>query len=359
MRCVSWSVAVVVALACSCGKAQKKSDDEQAWDSESTKGEPSAKVEKPAAPDKPAPTGATSSAKTSSGSAETVDGYQVIRARTKSGDTPRFRSSRPRAGRSCRADRARSASGQFTLAEAVKGLPKQGELAVQIKTSMGSFYCDLYEDKAPVTVANFVGLARGLRKFWDAEKLAWTARPYYDGTTFHRVVPGFMIQGGDHTGTGKGGIGYLLKDELHPSLHHDRARQLCMANRGRDTNEAQFFITEAAAPHLDGSYTIFGQCEPATLVQRIARVPQSGMPQNRPITPVAIEKVEVRRLAGGAAKWMPASAKLPPMPGVPPPGPRGAAASAKTSQYTTSPSLLASRPVGAGAGCRCAPRLVA
>ena len=211
-------------------------------------------------------------------------------------------------------------NGTFTLDEATKGLPKQGTLGAHIKTSLGSFYCDLFADKAPNTVANFIGLARGLRSFWDSSKLEWTKRNYYDGTTFHRVLPGFMIQGGDYTGTGHGAIGYVIPDEMAPDLHHDRPGQLCMANRGPNTGEAQFFITEAAAPHLEGSYTIFGQCEPATLVQRIARVPQSGPPQNRPLTAVTIDKVEIRRVVGGIAKWMPESAKLPPLPGLPPPG---------------------------------------
>ena len=216
-------------------------------------------------------------------------------------------------------DRTRPAGRRVHARDATAGLPKQGTLAAQIKTSMGSFYCDLFSDKTPNTVANFVGLARGKRKFWDADKVAWIARPYYDGTTFHRVIPGFMIQGGDHTGTGRGGIGYMIPDEMHPTLHHDRPGQLCMANRGPNTNEAQFFITEAATPHLEGSYTIFGQCEPGTLVQRISRVPQSS-PDNRPLTPVVIEHIEIRRMLGGATKWMPESAKLAPLPGVPAPG---------------------------------------
>lgn len=252
---------------------------------------------------------------------ETVDGYRVIHARTKEGETAAIDVQPPKGWDIVQLPTEPDPhEGKFTLSEATRGLQKKGALAAHIKTSMGSFYCDLFDDRAPVTVANFVGLARGLRKVWDPEARAWVARPYYDGTTFHRVIPGFMIQGGDHTGTGRGGIGYRFADEVDPSLRHDRPGQLCMANRGPNTNEAQFFITEGAAPHLDGSYTIFGQCEPATLVQRIARVPQSGQPSNRPLTPVTIERVEIRRLAGGAAKWMPQSAKLPPMPGLPAPG---------------------------------------
>jgi peptidyl-prolyl cis-trans isomerase A (cyclophilin A) len=252
---------------------------------------------------------------------ETADGYQVIRARTKTGEITELKVKAPRGWDVLPAPTSPDPhGGEFTLKQATAGLEGEGQLAVRIQTSMGSFYCDLFPDKAPKTVANFVGLARGKRKFWDGKEAAWVARPYYDGTEFHRVVPGFMIQGGDHTGTGKGGIGYNIPDEVHPTLRHDRPGQLCMANRGPNTGEAQFFITEAPAPHLDRSYTIFGQCSPATLVQRISRVPQSGRPRNRPLTPVKIEQVEVRRVQGGAAAWMPDSARLPPMPGLQTPG---------------------------------------
>jgi peptidyl-prolyl cis-trans isomerase A (cyclophilin A) len=107
-----------------------------------------------------------------------------------------------------------------------------------------------------------------------------------------------MIQGGDWAGDGSGGVYYMIPDEVQ-SMKHDRGGLLCMANRGPNTNEAQFFITEAAASHLDSSYTIFGACTPTDLVNRIARVPQSGPPNNRPLTPVVIEKVTIQR---GAAK---------------------------------------------------------
>jgi peptidyl-prolyl cis-trans isomerase A (cyclophilin A) len=275
----------------------------------------------PAASKAAAPTASALPATTSTTGDESVDGYQLVRSRTKDGNVTTIAVKPPAGWQIMQAPTSPDPQGgKFTLAEATQGLPAEGTLVTRIKTSLGSFYCDLFGDKTPNTVANFVGLARGRRKFWDTEKLAWVARPYYDGTTFHRVVPGFMIQGGDQTGTGRGGIGYMFKDEMEPTLHHDRPGQLCMANRGPNTNEAQFFITEGAAPHLEGSFTIFGQCEPATLVQRIARVPQSGAPANRPLTPVVIEKVEIKRVVGGIAKWMPESAKLPPLEGLPAPG---------------------------------------
>jgi peptidyl-prolyl cis-trans isomerase A (cyclophilin A) len=302
------------ALVFSCKKApvvdrvEATSQQAQASASTPSASEPASTQTRGARPLDPAPEG------------ETVEGYRLIRARIKDGGTTAIRIQPPKGWDIVQAPTEPDPQGgKLSLADATKGLAKSGVLAAHIKTSMGSFYCDLFADKTPNTVANFVGLARGMRKFWDAEKLAWVARHYYDGTTFHRVIPGFMIQGGDHTGTGRGGIGYTIPDEMHPTLHHDRAGQLCMANRGPNTNEAQFFITEGAAPHLEGSYTIFGQCEPATLVQRIARVPQSGAPDNQPLTAVTIEQIEIRRIAGGAAAWIPASAKLPPMPGVAPP----------------------------------------
>ena len=248
---------------------------------------------------------------------ESVDGYRVIRARTKSGETTSVQVKPPAGWDVLPAPTEPDPhAGAFSLEEATKGLPKEGELAAQIKTSLGSFYCNLLVEKAPNTVANFVGLARGLRKFWDSEKVAWTARPYYDGTIFHRVIPGFMIQGGDHTGTGTGGIGYMIKDEVPAGAKHDRGGLLCMANRGPNTNEAQFFITEGVTKHLDGGYTIFGECEPVGLVQRIARVPQQG-PGNTPITKVVIERVLIKRVPGGAQRWMPKSARLPAMGAVP------------------------------------------
>jgi peptidyl-prolyl cis-trans isomerase A (cyclophilin A) len=115
-----------------------------------------------------------------------------------------------------------------------------------------------------------------------------------------------MIQGGDWAGDGSGNMYYTIPDELHPTLKHDRGGLLCMANRGPNTNEAQFFIMETAAAHLDSSYTIFGECSPVELVRRIARVPQSGPPNNRPLTPVVLERVSIERKTGAATAPQPA-----------------------------------------------------
>jgi peptidyl-prolyl cis-trans isomerase A (cyclophilin A) len=197
-------------------------------------------------------------------------------------------------------------SGAFSLAQATSGMPTTGALIATIKTSKGELHCKLLEDKAPIAVANFVGLARGTRPFKD--KGAWVTRAAYDGTTFHRVIKGFMVQGGDPQGTGRGEPGYVFKDELWTGMgsKHDRPGLLCMANRGPDTNGMQFFITDASAPHLDRSYTIFGECNPVSVVHAIANVPTEA--GDRPQQEVTIDKVEITR--GGAAGSLP-GAKAP------------------------------------------------
>jgi len=184
----------------------------------------------------------------------------------------------------------------FTLKEATEGLPKKGKLVADIETSMGTIHCTFEEKKAPQTVANFVGLARGLRPFWHAKEAVWVKRPAYDGTSFHRVIPQFMIQGGDYLGDGTGGVGYVIPDEIDPGLKHDKPGLLCMANRGPNTNGGQFFITHAAAPHLDGGYTIFGQCTPFEVIDAIAKVDQLGAAgNNQPVKKVEIKKVAISR----------------------------------------------------------------
>jgi peptidyl-prolyl cis-trans isomerase A (cyclophilin A) len=189
------------------------------------------------------------------------------------------------------------AGGKFTLAEATEGLAGKGKLHASMETSLGTLQCDFFDERAPLTVANFVGLARGKRPFWDAKVGDWVKRPLYDGTTFHRVIPDFMIQGGDHMGNGTGEVGYEIADEIHPSLKHDRAGLLCMANKGPNTNGGQFFITDAAAPHLTaaGTYTIFGECKPTDLVHKIATVDKTFPGGESPKEPVVIKKVTITR----------------------------------------------------------------
>ena len=181
--------------------------------------------------------------------------------------------------------------GRFTLDQATEGLAGEGALHADIVTSMGTFDCELLAQQAPNTVANFVGLARGTREFWDPVAGEWAKRPFYNGSLFHRVIPDFMIQGGDILRSGRGDPGYEIADEnVRP---HDTAGLLCMANHGANTGGAQFFITETAKPHLDGSYSIFGRCTPTDLVGRIARVDRDAT--DRPGRPVFIVRVDIRR----------------------------------------------------------------
>jgi peptidyl-prolyl cis-trans isomerase A (cyclophilin A) len=182
--------------------------------------------------------------------------------------------------------------GEFTLDEATKGLPKGESLMATIETDLGSLECKMFADKAPITVANFVGLARGLRP-WKNGDGKWVKTPAYEGTVFHRIIKGFMIQGGDTAKkAGRGEAGYVIPDEIWEDANHDRAGLLCMANRGPNTNSAQFFITDASAPHLDQSYTIFGECGPEELVHKLASVEVKG---ENPASPPVIKKITVTR----------------------------------------------------------------
>ena len=187
-------------------------------------------------------------------------------------------------------------NGSFSLADATKGITGTGALIATLDTSNGALTCKLYDDKAPVTVANFIGLATGTRT-WKDPTGKWVNRPAYDGTTFHRIIQGFMIQGGDAKGNGSGEPGYVIPDEMWGGKH-DRAGLMCMANRGPNTNGAQFFITDAAAAHLDRSYTIFGDCTPVAAVHAIASVPVNG---EAPVTPVLIKSVKIAREHPGPA----------------------------------------------------------
>ncbi|HET9959405.1 MAG TPA: peptidylprolyl isomerase [Polyangiaceae bacterium] len=183
--------------------------------------------------------------------------------------------------------------GQFSLEDALKGLTGKGRLVAEIRTDLGKLECELYEDKAPITVANFVGLARGLRPFKNP-KGEWGKSHAYDGTTFHRVIKGFMIQGGDPAGTGGGEPGYLVPDEIWEDAYHSEQGLLCMANRGPNTNGMQFFIMDGSAPHLDNGYTIFGKCGPGDVITKLASVEVQG---DRAVKPPKIEKVTIKRVA--------------------------------------------------------------
>jgi peptidyl-prolyl cis-trans isomerase A (cyclophilin A) len=144
-----------------------------------------------------------------------------------------------------------------------------------------------------------VGLARGVRPFKDKTG-QWVKKPLYDGLVFHRVIPGFMIQGGDPDGTGRGGPGYEFADEIVPDLKLDKPGVLAMANKGPGTNGSQFFITEKETAWLTGRHTVFGQCEPSELVGKVTAVPRG--PGDRPTDAVTIKKVTILRGAKGAKK---------------------------------------------------------
>ena len=169
------------------------------------------------------------------------------------------------------------------------------------ETSMGAFTCELYERQAPVTVANFIGLAEGTKEYKDPRTGRPTkGKPWYDNTTFHRIVDGFMIQGGDPLGNGTGEPGYIFQNETSRELKHDREGRLSMANRGPNTNGAQFFITLAPKDYLDGGYTIFGQVvEGMDVVKKIGKVPVEAGPggeKSKPLTPVTLKKVTIERV---------------------------------------------------------------
>lgn len=172
-----------------------------------------------------------------------------------------------------------------------------------LETSMGKITCTLYPDKAPMTVENFIGLATGTKKWTNPVSGAPKVNtPLYDGTIFHRVIPNFMIQGGDPAGNGSGDPGYKFKDEFS-DLRFDRPGRLAMANSGPNTNGSQFFITEVPTPHLNNKHTIFGQCDNVELVKRIARVPVDG--NDKPLKPVRLMKVTI--IKPGQAALVPAA----------------------------------------------------
>src|SRR5436309_14929761 len=179
-------------------------------------------------------------------------------------------------------------------------------------TTAGDLTCELFPKQAPKTVANFVGLASGTKDWTDPDtRQKKHGVPLYNGTIFHRVIPNFMIQGGDPLGNGQGGPGYSFEDEFSPDLKFDVPGRLAMANSGPATNGSQFFITEVPTPHLDGKHTIFGQCTPDSveLVKQIAR--KAADPRdNRPYDPVKINTIDIVGVPKSAATIKkPATAK--------------------------------------------------
>ena len=196
---------------------------------------------------------------------------------------------------------------------------------VVIDTTMGRLTCKLFDKEAPITVANFIGLTEGTKDWTDDKTLQKVHnKPYYNGTTFHRVIPNFMIQGGDRMGDGTGDPGYFFQDEIDPELAFDVPGRLAMANAGAGptgggTNGSQFFITEDAVPQLNGKHTIFGQCDAHSvlLVASIAHVERND--SDKPLTPVVINRVTIVR----------EGQPIPPAPAIAP-APTPAAAAAPT-----------------------------
>lgn len=163
------------------------------------------------------------------------------------------------------------------------------------ETSLGSIVIRLFEKEAPKTVANFIGLAEGTKAFRDSKSGKDVTRPFYDGLVFHRVIPGFMIQGGCPEGSGRGGPGYKFEDEFHSTLTHDKPGKLSMANSGPNTNGSQFFVTVAATPWLDNRHSVFGEViEGQDVADKIANVARDR--SDRPLEPVVLQKVRIERV---------------------------------------------------------------
>jgi peptidyl-prolyl cis-trans isomerase A (cyclophilin A) len=179
-------------------------------------------------------------------------------------------------------------------ATAAQGPEKKSPVYATLKTTMGDIVVQLYEDKAPNTVANFIGLASGTKEWSDPKSGDKVKRPLYDGTIFHRVIPGFMIQGGDPLGNGTGGPGFRFADEFHADLKHSKPGILSMANAGPNTNGSQFFITQKATPWLDGRHSVFGEVvKGQKVVDAIINVPRDA--RDRPLKEIMIKEVVISR----------------------------------------------------------------
>jgi len=181
-------------------------------------------------------------------------------------------------------------------AAAAKPEPVPTGPTIVIDTTMGRLTCKTFANEAPNAVANFIGLAEGTKDYTTLPGgPRHHGKPFYDGLTFHRVIPGFMVQGGDTAGDGTGDAGYFFDDEIVPGLTFSVPGRLAMANSGPNTNSSQFFITEAPVAELDGHYSIFGQCDPHTVLitSSIARVQRDA--NDKPLSPVTITHVTIVR----------------------------------------------------------------
>ena len=174
------------------------------------------------------------------------------------------------------------------------GIEPGASIGVKFHTTLGEVACELMPDVAPITVLNFVQLAEGGKEWMDPNTKEKTTAKLYDGTVFHRVIPKFMIQGGDPLGSGRGGPGYRFEDETTSEVVFDAPGLLALANSGPNTNGSQFFITDRSMPsHLNGKHTIFGKCDNLDIVEAIATTPRAQ--RDKPKTDVVLQRVEITR----------------------------------------------------------------
>jgi cyclophilin family peptidyl-prolyl cis-trans isomerase len=209
---------------------------------------------------------------------------------------------------------AQSAAAQEGAAEVIRKVTQKDGLYVAFETTIGPIVCELFYDKVPVTVGNFVGLVTGEKEWRDPQTGDKVKRPFYDGLKFHRVIKDFMIQGGCPLGNGRGGPGYSFTDEFHPDLRHDKPGVLAMANSGANTNGSQFYITHVPTQWLDDKHSVFGQCvQGMDIVNKMAEVQMKGAQGSLPVEDIVIEKATIIR-TGAAAKafdWAAAFAREP------------------------------------------------
>ncbi len=175
------------------------------------------------------------------------------------------------------------------------GLEPGQKISAKLVTTAGSITCELWPDVAPRTVANFVGLSEGTIEWTDPRTGDKRKDPLYNGTIFHRVIPNFMVQGGDPMGTGRGGPGYRFEDEVQRDVKFDQPGLLAMANSGPATNGSQFFITDSTPNHLNMKHSIFGKCGDMDVVKAIITAPVKDRRSNRPVDPPEIQRIEITR----------------------------------------------------------------